>query len=353
MVAASRWKNVLALYIPGAIYVNENALDVTLYGHKRFILFHESIHRKYNDMAHSFVILFLGKRRADIEGAYGTTCALCVREASYFASTEDQSYGGKGYLCRGDFEIIAEDLARDNQLCSYHEKNRVLARFYDHMKVFGNDLAASEYQELGKEAQCVLGIPEKYHVPIKKFPSSLTSFPIAALATPEAIFVNEVRLNQEAYGAKRCVMFHEAIHKKYNDVGFNLFIKLVTLFGSGFLARKLLLYFKPAISRWISYPAMSAIALITMCITARCYSYFIERRAEIQGHYATGCSQCVQESAARRCRLAEIDKNFLKNNGGYLLADTLAEIAEDLKAQGKLCSYHTTLNANIEAQPTI
>ncbi len=218
-------------------------------------------------------------------------------------------------------------------------ENKMLAKVYNLIigRVFGDELASSEYQELGKEAQSVLGIAEQYHVPIKKFPPIMSNFPAAALAMPGAIYINEDRLKSESYGAKRSCLFHEVIHKKYNDVSFNIAIEFGTLIGSGYFSSKLLSY--ASLSKWVHYPLVAIVSLFCTNCAGIVYSKYMERRADIEGHFATQCSECVQESASRRRRLVEIEKNPLQNNG-YLFADALEQIAQKLKSENKLCHYH-------------
>ncbi|OGB86198.1 hypothetical protein A3J41_00410 [candidate division TM6 bacterium RIFCSPHIGHO2_12_FULL_38_8] len=63
----------------------------------------------------------------------------------------------------------------------------------------------------------------------------------------------------------------------------------------------------------------------------------MERRADVEGHYATQCSSCVREHAQNRKRLFEEENNPLKNQG-YLWANDLEKIAQDLG--DKKCAYH-------------
>ena len=69
------------------------------------------------------------------------------------------------------------------------------------------------------------------------------------------------------------------------------------------------------------------------------YDRFRERRADIEGHYATQCFRCVEESSAHRKQSFEQENNPLKNNG-YLWTTDLEKIAQDLKTDNKLCIFH-------------
>jgi len=223
-------------------------------------------------------------------------------------------------------------------------ENTVLAKVYTIIsdKFLGNDIAAAEYQTLGKEAQVALGIEEQYHVPIKKLAPLLAAFPAVAFTMPGAIYVNEDRLKDQTYGAKRAVFFHEVVHRKYNDSTFGVLVEGGSVIGSGFLASELLSSLI-RLPNLIHYPLVIMSALYGMHFASSKFVNYRERRADIEGHYATQCSVCVQESANRRRKMVETEKNPLQNDG-YLFADALEKIAEDLKLENKLCSHHGGVN---------
>lgn len=222
-------------------------------------------------------------------------------------------------------------------------ENVFLSKIYDFLMIssaFGNEIADQEYQDLGKEAQVALGIPEKYQVTIKKFPAALCDFPVAAVAMPGAIYVNEERLKTETVGAKRCTLFHEAVHKKYNEGSCSIIVELISFFGTPFLMREFILSIKDDLSKWIYYPILMMSACGSLYLVGTSYAKFTEKRADIEGHFATSCSVCVQESAARRRKVAQQEnRNF--HDKGYLTPEGLEKIAQELKSQGKLCHYHS------------
>ncbi|MFA6065942.1 MAG: hypothetical protein WC707_02055 [Candidatus Babeliaceae bacterium] len=154
------------------------------------------------------------------------------------------------------------------------------------------------YTVLGKEAQDAVGIPPEKQVPIKKMSVLDPQFNIAtAYAARDGIYVNQHRLHNEPYGSKRCTMFHEAIHIKYGDA---------------------------------------------TCTGAACSSSKDqERRADLESLYATQCFKCVQEEKA--CQLSQDDDEdgYLEKKG-YLYAEEIEKIAQDLYREHKLCTVHTS-----------
>ena len=210
---------------------------------------------------------------------------------------------------------------------------------------YGDQPASEQSQALGKEAQKALNIPEERHVPIKCLnPEGLMAktFKPGAVAEPDAIFVNEKRLKNRTHGARRSLFFHEAVHKKYNDLSTDTILEFLALLGTAFATHLAIRAFKPK-GRFKFLHVMGVIiaGLSGSAITSRNYHHFMERRADIEGHYATACAECVQESAARRRHLIEKKNNLLLNsNMGYLPPQELEAIALDLKKDRQMCTYH-------------
>jgi len=172
--------------------------------------------------------------------------------------------------------------------------------------------ASREYITLGEEAQTAVGIPKKYQLPIKKFECKTEKHQdVYAFVHPDAIYINEDKLKNLPYGCKRCILFHEAIHAKYNDV---------------FCAKALLIpMFVPQI---------------------RCrYWNHREHRADAEGCLATQCSKCVLERAKLIGSYSQIPQ-FLLEQHGYLSAEETKKIAESLSQQSKLCVYHKNHRSN-------
>lgn len=205
----------------------------------------------------------------------------------------------------------------------------------------GTKSAAPHYQTLGKEAQYAVGILEEYQVPILCMsPTNPLIEIVSALTFPYAIYVNEEKLDAQPYGVQRCLLFHEAIHKKYNDMTIDNILEWPILFGTGYATHKLLQKIAPtATPRVIHYILVCVASFYATHKTSQAYHHYIEQRADIEGYYATQCATCVHEAAIYRRKKFEEENHPLKNNG-YLQANDLEGIALDLQQENKLCTYH-------------
>ncbi len=201
-----------------------------------------------------------------------------------------------------------------------------------------DNLASSKYQELGKEAQDAVGILLERQLPIKTIDSKspVAGF-ISALAEPDGIYVNEARVDSLAYGRKRTTVFHEAVHTKYNDMATKQLVGASAGVLSAMAVHKTIKAFKaPGRFKLLHATSVGIVGFSASAAAGFKYSFFIERRADIEGHYASACTNCVQDSAARMRELQQ-EKNPLLGNG-YLSDSELDSIARDLKNQQ--CSYH-------------
>ncbi len=215
-----------------------------------------------------------------------------------------------------------------------------LERITNNAMMVGNEPAAVEYQEMGKEAQDALGIPQDMQVPIKKIaPTSPIAQIVGALAQQDAIYVSEVKLNNRSYGARRCALFHEAVHKKYADSASHAVVELGAYGSCSLAAYTLIKLLAPKGVSKLVYGGAFVGSLVVASLIDKAYGHYYERRADIEGHYATQCFSCVQEHADCRRQLFDVENNSLKNNG-YLGAGDLEKIAQALKMQGKVCKYH-------------
>lgn len=204
-----------------------------------------------------------------------------------------------------------------------------------------NEPASPEYQELGKEAQDALGIPLDQQVPLLKIPETHPLAPfVRGLAMPTAIYVNEKKLNESSYEVRRCALFHEATHKKYNDPAAASIIGWGTFFSAGYITHKLIQKIKtPESHNYLHAFGVILVGEIASTIVTMKYQKYMERRADIEGFYATQCYQCVQEMVALRHQQFEVENHPFKNNG-YLWAHEIELIVQDLEAQGMLCPFH-------------
>ena len=206
----------------------------------------------------------------------------------------------------------------------------------------GTEDASELYQKLAREAQQAVGVPKEWYIPIKKIDAMSPLIPyVAAIIFSDALYVNEERLNNRSYGACRCILFHEAVHRKYNDRTVTVITKLAALVGSAILMHYTIKAIKP-VGRYKVLHGLADIltGLSASAVASTNYITYRERRADIEGHYATHCSQCVHESAAMRRVAFEQENNRLHYNNGYLSANELEMIAYELEQHNELCEYH-------------
>jgi hypothetical protein len=242
-----------------------------------------------------------------------------------------------------------------------HQYNKFIANAFDLSGVPASD----QMQILGAEAQTAVGILEERHIPIRY----VQNLDAAARTTINAI---EIGINSytdhDSYGVKRCDMFHEAIHAKYHDYLF----PSISLFGSwltALAATKLLLNPKGM------FKLLYLLTLIAGHHVGRwiqtMHKTYCERRADIEGHYATQCYRCVTEKAQNIKNVREslinlieeieeiesrtdlssaqdelctkaltLAKNWLETKKKYLTVEENETIAANLKQDNKLCAVH-------------
>jgi len=206
----------------------------------------------------------------------------------------------------------------------------------------GNELASAEYQTLGEEIQTKVGIPKEHQVPIKILSPQHPLIKYAgAIAETDGIYINKEKLDQAQFSLKRGLLFHEAIHKKYNDLSFGQILELLVFASSTISTYALLkqidrIYSKPWYVRW---GIISLVGSIASIIADLKFQKFIERRADVEGSYSCACYICVRDMALRRKQIFEEQYNPLKYNG-YLFCDELEKIAQELEQEAKVCEYH-------------
>ncbi|MCL4361277.1 hypothetical protein M1446_02900 [Candidatus Dependentiae bacterium] len=190
-------------------------------------------------------------------------------------------------------------------------------------------LASQFYQDLGKEAQFSVGIPEAQHVPIKNFPNLIKQLQSFAITSDTDIYIDEYYLDLALYGIQRCIIFHEAIHRKYNDLQY---LKNVTNKALGL--------------KFDSEENLKNYLKIYAEEVQQCRS-FCEHRADTEGLYATQCYMCVneylklqqlsfQEADETKNGISEKKMNYL----GYATIDEMKKIVDNLMQQNKICAYH-------------
>ncbi|MCL4380190.1 hypothetical protein M1466_01705 [Candidatus Dependentiae bacterium] len=211
------------------------------------------------------------------------------------------------------------------------------------MLLLEDKAALEEYQRLGKEAQDALMIPVDQQLPIKTISShSILRELVAAIAEPDAIYVNEAKLAASSYGRCRMAMFHEAVHVKYHDITISSIVDLSSMIGSAYLLHKITQRLPLAHYRKLRWLLIAILASATCQYATARYRRFMEWRADIEGSYATACYHCVMQAAAHRRELfaeAAQGKSSIVHNG-YLSAEELEQIAARLAQQHQACAYH-------------
>ena len=205
----------------------------------------------------------------------------------------------------------------------------------------GTEPADEKYQQLSKEAQDSLQIPQEQQLPTIKINQAYILKPyIAAQADPDGIYINQEALDARSYGAQRAALFHEAAHTKYHDMSVDSLVEIVGFIG-GIVGFYLLMSKIKPIDKFSFLRAAAAIiaGLISSPASSIIFHRYIERRADVDGFYALACSVCAQEMVISRRKSFEQDKNPLRYNG-YLWADDIEKIAQDLASQNKVCKYH-------------
>ena len=130
-------------------------------------------------------------------------------------------------------------------------------------------------------------------------------------------------------------MFHEAIHVKNHDPTMNFLISGLTFLTATSCLEKIIkkstmIVRSKALQKSIIY-VPSFLSTLYAC---KKFHYFVERRADIEGYYASSCSSCVKEAITQ----TRYDQEA--GDAGYLDKNSSIKIAEDLAQQHKLCTFH-------------
>lgn len=204
--------------------------------------------------------------------------------------------------------------------------------------------ASALFQNLGKEAQISVGIPPFFNVPIRKFRKDVS---IAGCQTPHAIYVNEEK--KSTYGVDRMMIYHEAIHKKYNDFTTTLYaipgITMVSSIIINFVLKSILNIKDQEARALISVTA----ALASSYIGAQKMLRLCERRADTEALYIAACHTCAHDVVDARTK-SEVKNNLATH--GYLLSHEINKIAQELKEQNKICKFHEA-QAALDKTPTL
>lgn len=225
----------------------------------------------------------------------------------------------------------------------------------ENMKRVALEPASSEWQQLAEEAQRALGIPKDRHVPIL-FDAKRDG----GMATSYAVLIGEYE--DSSYGAKRCDVFHEYSHTKHHDLSCQTPVLLTPLLSTPLLCKLL-------VNPQGRYKLLYLVFLIAGYYVGKLlqdnHANYYERRADIEGHYATQCHICVTEKADSLESVCTELKNyltvlepfydvlpddlkrgidgakaFLKTKESYLTVAENRAIAADLRRDNKVCSFH-------------
>ena len=232
--------------------------------------------------------------------------------------------------------IFAETLGVISQtkpVCWYNQNISPIIR-----PSFGTEAASEKYQNLGKEAQVAVGVPADRILPIKKIMPCFSGL-VAAIAEPDAIYIDENLLESRDFGRQRATLFHESCHVKYNDLATKGLIGWSTILTSSLLAHKTIKTFKPV----GKYKFLRAAGVLTASgatgyMVPMQYSKFMERRADFEGHHALQCATCVKESAQTTQALVQSGHPLMGH--GYLSSSELASIGTEFEKQNKKCATH-------------
>lgn len=201
-----------------------------------------------------------------------------------------------------------------------------------HRSIFFDAGPASPYfQDLGKQAQEKVGVPQEQQLPIKKFNPDFCNNPhILACAEPNAIYINEDTLNKTNPSICEFCLLHEAAHVLYD-----LHPNTPSLSSSkDHLLSKLL---EQSIFNQFGeqHP-----------------TYHSERRADLTACNATKCSACLYAVAEiahsdivinypSRYTYASVQRHLNLGKKGYLSQQAIKKLADEQKQLSNLCPRHT------------
>jgi len=251
-----------------------------------------------------------------------------------------------------------------------------LAKKFPSDEPIPEDRVSSELEKRWEKAQEAAGILPCFRLPVRYGLKKENEF--ASVLSGRYMHLTIKKSTEESHGWIQYALNHEAQHVKYNDGVMNFFptAASATTFYSGFA---LLSYkIKKVKTTQAKIAFVEALGIATLVATSLSVERYFgnklkqktcERRADIQGAYATRCFTCVDECAQeikkdeQNCQqqLASINKSDnpespenkkLKNrckksleiraggNSPYLSSKELASIARDLERQGLICDYH-------------
>lgn len=211
------------------------------------------------------------------------------------------------------------------------------------------------YQQLATEAFDTLGVAPTDRLVLKVIKNEGMASIFTTISDVEKILINQNKIKNWAYGAKRFLMFREAVFIQRAE-----HIKSELLAPTGLLShwvlRKLATssYAPPMIESFVkehvnSWKKIFGVQILIFLLLDKLYN--LERRmkqADLEGARACACHCCVKEAAGRRFYRAQISYDnlaaYTQQNMGYACADELLIIAEELSKQNLVCTYHAQKN---------
>ena len=162
--------------------------------------------------------------------------------------------------------------------------------------------ACEKLKELGRKAQIAVGVPQERIVPIKQ--TALER--MYACVVPGFIIVNSD--NELTDDASRCLLHHEAVHTKYHDAAIRLLITSFIIFTSSVSSFGVTIAeHRRDSDDWLPLAYACAVffsGLAASYFVDTTYTKYFQRRADIEGYYATECFRCV--SGLLECRREEL-----------------------------------------------
>ncbi len=151
-----------------------------------------------------------------------------------------------------------------------------------------------------------------------------------AIAEPFGVFLNEDLLTKMSYGHSRFVLFHEAMHIKYNHHSLALLTNYSSIVAYLMLTRSLV---KNKTSLKFGFFNCLGAAITASVVNYKIFS-FCEKRADIHAVKRLQCTDCAIEAA-----ITSSDSEY--NLSGYLNRREILEYNSLYNSQNKICSFHS------------
>lgn len=217
-------------------------------------------------------------------------------------------------------------------------------------------LASKEIQQLGHQAQDDVGIPKERQAAIRVFSREaifIASFKNIYLSSDQiaGYHNNFSHFDFTQYGAFNSALHHEAVHIKYNDPTTGYLVHAIDRYLHTLtyhLAVQSLIRFATHTPGRFAIKPHTIGGLIALLL-AEAHRVFreqfhihVERRADIEGTYATSCATCAYQGAQVRQQILsnsrreiEVLQKKLKNSNALSIDVTSGETYEDISSELK------------------